>query len=477
MSVLENNAANETAGREIVISRMFDAPRELVFDTWTDPAHVGAWWGPEGFTTTTHAIDVRPGGVWRFVMHGPDGTDFDNVVLYREIVRPERLSYQQGVHEPDGFDVTVTFEEAGGGTRLTLRMLFPTAAARNFVVEKYGAIEGGHQTLSRLAEQVAARNVRVRITRLFDAPRELVFRAWTDREQIGRWWGPHHFTNEVRTFDPRAGGAMEIDMIGPDGTVYQGGGTFLEVVEPERLVFRSTALDPDGNIVLEDQTTVTFEAVDGRTRMTLDAQVVHVRGVGLHYIRGMEEGWAQSLERLGVAVDPNTFVIARTFDAPRELVFRAWTEREHLVQWFGPKGFEMFACSVDLRPGGLMHYGLRAANGMEMWGRWEFREIVPPRQLVYVSSFSDPEGAITRAPFLDGRFPLEVFSSVIFEESDGQTTVTIYGVPLNATADERTAFAGMHPSMQQGWGGTFDQLADYLTRSASTEPARQDRSD
>lgn len=475
MSAIEN-APDEEATREIVVSRTFDAPRELVFDTFTDVRHVSAWWGPEGFTTTTQErTGLRAGGRWRFVMHAPDGTDFDNVIVYREVVRPERLSYAHGEREgaPGSFDVTVTFEEVEGGTRLTLRSLFATAEERNFVVEKHGAIEGGHQTLSRLAEQIAARNVRVTFTRLFDAPRELVFRAWTDPGHIARWWGPHNFTNEVRAFEPRPGGRMEIDMIGPDGTVYPGGGTFLEVAEPERLVFRSSALDAEGNVVLEDHTTVTFEENDGRTRMTLDAQVVQISGIGFRYVRGMEEGWAQSLERLGLAVDPHTFVIARSFDAPRDLVFRAWTEREHLIQWFGPKGFEMFACSVDLRPGGLMHYGLRASNGMEMWGRWEFREIVSPRQLVYVSSFSDPEGAITRAPFLDGRFPLEVFSSVIFEESDGRTTVTLYGVPLNASEDERSAFTEIHPSMQQGWGGTFEQLEAYLGDLGTSVPREE----
>jgi uncharacterized protein YndB with AHSA1/START domain len=307
----------------------------------------------------------------------------------------------------------------------------------------------------------------ITFTRQFDAPREMVFAAWTDREQITRWWGPHHFTNEVRAFEPRQGGPMEIDMIGPDGTVYPGGGTFIEVVEPERIVFSSSALDAEGNVLLEDLTTVTFEEVDGTTRMTLVARIVRAQGVGLQYLRGMEEGWSQSLERLGVAVNPQTFVLSRRFDAPRETVFRAWTEREQLMQWFGPKGFETFSCSVDLRPGGLMHYGLRAKNGMEMWGRWLFREIVPPRQLSYVSSFSDPDGAVTRAPFLEGRFPLEIFSSVIFEESDGGTLVTIYAVPVNATEDERAAFDELNASMQQGWGGTFDQLAAYLAQRTS----------
>ncbi len=144
--------------REIVITRLVDAPRELVFDAWTDPQHVGQWWGPNGFTTTTHSIDVRPGGQWRFVMHGPDGRDYDNLITYLEIVRPERIVYKHGGDddvEPVEFETTVTFEPQGGKTRITLRSVFPSAEERDRVVREYGAIEGGHQHLARLAEYVA----------------------------------------------------------------------------------------------------------------------------------------------------------------------------------------------------------------------------------------------------------------------------------------------------------------------------------
>ncbi|HEV8580761.1 MAG TPA: SRPBCC family protein [Thermoanaerobaculia bacterium] len=146
-----------TADREIVATRVFDAPRELVFKMWTDPEHIVQWWGPKGFTTTTYAADVRPGGVWRFVMHGPDGTDYQNRIVFLEIVEPERLVYK---HDPDketepvSFEVTVTFAEEGGKTRITVRMLFPSATARDYVIKTYGAEEGLQQTLDRLGEYV-----------------------------------------------------------------------------------------------------------------------------------------------------------------------------------------------------------------------------------------------------------------------------------------------------------------------------------
>jgi uncharacterized protein YndB with AHSA1/START domain len=155
-----SNAAAGMADREIVIARTFDAPRELVFDAWIDPKQIVQWWGPSGFTTTTHAMDVKPGGVWRFIMHGPDGTDYKNKIVFIEIVRPERLVYRHAGDEdsePVRFHVTVTFAEQGGKTRLTMRSLFETAEERDNVVNKYGAIEGGNQTLERLAGHLANR--------------------------------------------------------------------------------------------------------------------------------------------------------------------------------------------------------------------------------------------------------------------------------------------------------------------------------
>jgi uncharacterized protein YndB with AHSA1/START domain len=146
------------AARTIVTTRVFDAPRELVFAAWTDPKHLVHWWGPDGFTTTIRSIDVRVGGVWRFVMHGPDGRDYENRITYQEIVRPERLVYSHGggeAVETVAFQTTVTFEDVGGKTRLTMRALFPSAAERDRVAREHGAVEGAKQHLEHLAEHLA----------------------------------------------------------------------------------------------------------------------------------------------------------------------------------------------------------------------------------------------------------------------------------------------------------------------------------
>lgn len=158
MSAGSETMERATADREIVFTRVFAAPRERVFQAWTRPEQIPAWWGPRGFTTTIHEMEVRPGGVWRFTMHGPDGTDYPNRVVYTEVTPPERLAYDHGGDEGTedvSFQVTVVFaEEAGGGTRITMRMLFASAEEREKMAE-FGVTEGGNQTLDRLGEHLA----------------------------------------------------------------------------------------------------------------------------------------------------------------------------------------------------------------------------------------------------------------------------------------------------------------------------------
>jgi len=156
------SSASDTAAWEIVIERVFDAPRELVWEAWVDPKQVDLWWGPRGFTTTTHEMDVRPGGVRRLTMRGPDGAEFVNKSVYKEVVRPERLvfAHSGGGEDKTGvsFEATVTFDDLGDNkTRVTMRSLFPSVEMREMVVREFKAIEGGRQNLERLAEHLAAR--------------------------------------------------------------------------------------------------------------------------------------------------------------------------------------------------------------------------------------------------------------------------------------------------------------------------------
>lgn len=142
-----------TADREVVTTRVVNAPPARVFEAWIDPKHVVQWWGPDGFTTTIEEMDVQPGGVWRSVMRGPDGTDYRNKSVFDEIAWPARLVYSH-ITGPV-FRMTVTFDEGGGKTTVTMRMLFETTEEREKAVKVFGIVEGGKQTLARLEEHVA----------------------------------------------------------------------------------------------------------------------------------------------------------------------------------------------------------------------------------------------------------------------------------------------------------------------------------
>jgi uncharacterized protein YndB with AHSA1/START domain len=271
MPVRKNSSPEDEAVRQIVIIRVFDAPRELVWQAMTDPKHVVNWWGPRGFTTTVETMDVRPGGVWKHTMHGPDGTNYPNKSVFQEVVKPERIVYSHGGGREGGpgatFVATWTFEVVEDGkTRVTIRMVFPSAEARDFVVKEYGAIEGGKQTLERLGEFLAAQSCaatgrEIVTTRVVHAPRELVWKAWTDPDHLASWWGPRGFRNTFRTFELRAGGHWRFVMHGPDGSDYENESIFREVAPPERLVFDHVSEHPF-------RVTATFESVGDETRVT-----------------------------------------------------------------------------------------------------------------------------------------------------------------------------------------------------------------
>jgi uncharacterized protein YndB with AHSA1/START domain len=154
--VASANSSRTASDREIIVSRTIEGPRRLVFEAFTDVTHLAQWWGPNGFTTTTHAFEFRPGGVWDFIMHGPDGSDSPNWIEWREIVPPELIDYLHGEREgdPRAFASTVTLVERGTATEVTMRAVFKTKEQCDEVIERYGALEGGKQHLDRLAAYI-----------------------------------------------------------------------------------------------------------------------------------------------------------------------------------------------------------------------------------------------------------------------------------------------------------------------------------
>lgn len=255
--------------RQIVTTRVIDGPRHLVFRAWTEARHLARWFGPRGFSLTTHAFEFRPGGVWEFEMHGPDGTTYPNRIEWREIVPPERISYRQGgrAGDPDAFEGIVTFAERAGGTEITLRAVFDTRAQRDLVAEHYHAVEGARETLERLGSYVdrlraaGDPNASLSTERALSASPRQVFAAFEDPERLARWWGPAGFTNTFESFDFRPGGRWVFAMHGPNGASY-----------PNESVFRE--IEPDSRIVIEHvvkpwyQLTVTLTERGGRTHLS-----------------------------------------------------------------------------------------------------------------------------------------------------------------------------------------------------------------
>lgn len=310
-------SARSNDNHEIHLTRLYDAPVSAVWDAWTDPDQVAQWWGPRGFTLTTHSKDLRPGGRWVYTMHGPDGTDYPNDTLYHEVEHHARLVYDHGASgdRPPLFRVTVTFKEVRGKTRMDMRMALPSAAAlaeARVIIKK----AGGESTWDRLAEHLA-----------------------------------HQATGEQR------------------------------------------------------------------------------------------------------------FVINRVFDAPIDLMYRMWTDPEHLARWIPPTGTTMTFLKADIRPGGSTHSRITDGAKLTMYGRAEYLELTPPHRIVYTQQFVDAQGAVSRHP-LAPTWPETMLTVVtLAEEGDDRTRVTVTWTPYGrVTAEETATFVQGRAGMTMGWTGSFDKL-------------------
>jgi uncharacterized protein YndB with AHSA1/START domain len=305
------------------------------------------------------------------------------------------------------------------------------------------------------------------ISREFNAPRALAWAAMTNPQHVVNWWGPRGFSTTIEEMDFRVGGAWKHVMRGPDGAKYPNKSIFKEIVAPEHIVFSHGGGREQGPGA-SFTATWSFEALAAdRTRVT--GRMVFPSSAERDFVVkefGAVEGGKQTLERLGEFLAKQLcepFVIVHEFDAPREKVWKAWTEREHLLQWFGPKGFQMTTANLDFRPGGTFHYCLSAPDGNEMWGKWIFREIIAPEKIVLANSFSDKDGNLKRPPF-PGVWPLQMLTETTFTERNSKTTISLKWLPLDAVAEEIQTFNASRASFTQGWTGTFEQLAGYLKK-------------
>lgn len=301
---------------ELIITRIFDAPRDLVWKAWTEPERVKKWWGPKNFTAPVSKIDLRVGGKYLSCMRGPDGKDYWSTGVYREIVPMERIVSTDSFADEKGtvvpashygmtgdwpmeLLVTVTFEEAGGKTKMILRHEgIPSGMMRELTET------GWSESFDKLAETIVTSDrtritaergkQEVIITRTFDAPRNLVFKTYTDRNLIPQWWGPKRFITTIDKMDVRPGGVWRFVQRDAAGGEYAFHGVYHEVLAPERLVATFEFEGTPGHVSLE---TATFEEHDGKTRLTGKSVFQSVEDRDEMLKEGMEEGVIETMDR------------------------------------------------------------------------------------------------------------------------------------------------------------------------------------
>lgn len=304
----------------------------------------------------------------------------------------------------------------------------------------------------------------IRIVRMYDAPLQAVWDAWTDPAQVALWWGPRGFTITTHSKDLRVGGHWTYTMHGPDGTDYPNSTLYHEVEPLRKLVY-----DHGGNADRPPlfRVTVLFDEVDGKTRMDMtmalaDAETAAQTRTFIRHANG-ESTWDRLAEYLGKRLeDEEKFVINRSFEAPQDVVFDMWTTPEHLARWLPPAGMEMRFLRADIRPGGGSFYCM--SNPMiTMYGRAQYEQIQRPKLLVYTQQFCDEHENISRHPMAP-TWPETMRTKVEFNaEGPNRTRVTVtWDVAGKATAEELAVFLEHRSSMTQGWSGSFDKLEAVL---------------
>ena len=252
-------------------------------------------------------------------------------------------------------------------------------------------------------------------THIFDAPRELVWKAWTDPKLIPRWWGPSRYTTTLEKMDVRSGGTLRFIQRDAEGNVFGFHGKYKEVVPPERIVDTFEFEGMPGHVLVES---ATFEEIDGRTKVTQKSVFETVEDLEGMLASGMEEGARETMERFTELVaemkqgasPPKTerpkrgarkdeLRITRFFDASPERVWKACTDPREMNQWWAPKGFTTPFLTMDLRVGGLFRYCMRSPEGKDYWGTGVVREVVPGTRIVYTDSFADEKGNVVPATY------------------------------------------------------------------------------
>lgn len=267
---------------EITITRTVHAPRQRVWDVFTQAEHIEHWWGPNGFTNTILAMEVQVGGLWRYVMHGPDGTDYPNWIRYAELEAPARMAYAHGGDDPENaeFHAEVTLQDLGDSTtQVTLRLQLASPEQRAQLVAS-GAVQGGEQTLARLDAYVSATPDAecFAISHSFQAPLAQVWQAWSEPERFAQWWGPAGCTIQLQKMDFRPGGETHYAMVWPGAPAMWGKFIYGAIVPQQSIEFFNSFANEAGDIArapffddwpLQVLNTVHFSEKDGQTTLAL----------------------------------------------------------------------------------------------------------------------------------------------------------------------------------------------------------------
>ena len=376
---MATKSEKDWTGHEFIITREFDAPRELVFQAWTDPKHLAQWWGPRSFTNPVCEWDVRPGGKIYDVMRAPNGADFPMGGEFREIVPPEKVVIMCGALDEKGkmlfeFLHTVTFAEVKGKTKMTLRsrVLKTTPDANKYIG---GFEEGMGSSLEKLEELLAQAGEILTLERTLDAPVALVWRAITTKEDLHRWFF------DFIGFKPQPGTDFEFTVV-HEGNTFHHLCRVMEVVPQKKFAFTWRYKGHEGDSL------VTFElfAEGTRTKLKLTHEGLETFPKAPWFARkNFEAGWnyiSAALQDYAENVDKEIY-IEREFDAPRELLWEAMTNPKHVVNWWGPVGFTTTIEEMDFRVGGTWKHVMRGPDGTEYPNQSVFKEIVKPEKIVY----------------------------------------------------------------------------------------------
>lgn len=311
---------------------------------------------------------------------------------------------------------------------------------------------------AKKAESVSDRELVV--TRLIDAPVARVWRAWTENDEIVKWWGPHGFSDETSTREFKPGGHWRHTMIGPDGTRFLNFVTYKEIEKEKRIFLLNGGSKEDEKKGIGMRSEITFKAVGEKTEITMRTTMPTAEMLAFVVKEHKAiEGGQQTLSRLN-AHCTGQFTIFRLVDAPRERVWRAWTDAKELAAWSGPKGSETGYSKLDLRVGGSYHYSM-ATGGVELWGLATYKEIEKPEKLVYVQQFSDKDRGLGVHPQAPG-WPKRMLTTVHFQDFGPKTLISLYWAPIDPTEAETKMFLDAMDGMKGGWGGSFDRLDALL---------------